>query len=195
MNTDGYGAFKMYAALKLHFTTKSYDYHYYNGKTNLKPGSYAKRNDRFFFTKLAKRLPSKDLTDYFVSNFVAGKIWIGDFSDAIYHDCMKRQQAISYNFTQELDSVIAGADPKSVFLSKENEYSTLFSHYLRGNVSIETMTLLNKFIGLGKKYDAEMKDDIIWQQHRLRIMKYESFLHYNGHKISKILREKLQLSG
>ena len=39
----GFAAFALYNALKLHFTSKSYDYFKYNGKTNVTKTTFTER--------------------------------------------------------------------------------------------------------------------------------------------------------
>ena len=66
----GFEVYKEYLAIKNHFTTKSYDYGKYGGKVNVKLESFTKRNDRHFFHKLSKRYPEREITHYFVCNFL-----------------------------------------------------------------------------------------------------------------------------
>ena len=51
----GFEVFKLYLAIKLHFTTDTYNYEEYGGKVNCKLETFTKRNDRYFFHKLSKR--------------------------------------------------------------------------------------------------------------------------------------------
>ena len=44
-----YDAYKLYLAIKLHFTTANYDYFKHNAKVNSSLNAFLKRNDRFFF--------------------------------------------------------------------------------------------------------------------------------------------------
>jgi hypothetical protein len=194
MNTDGLGAYKIYAALKLHFTTDKYDFIKYNGKTNIKPGSYAKRNDRYHFARIAKNYSIAELIPFYVANYVAGKLWIGDFTNEIAVEQKARVQAIEYRFSQELGKLVENSEPKIVFQNKSDEYSKVLTQYFRGNVSIETMCILNKYLNFANKYDIDLEDDVMWQGHRLRIIKYHPFLKYNKVKVIEILKDKLQIN-
>ena len=44
----GFDVFRVYMAVKLHFTT-NYNYFDYDGKVNIKLDTFTKRNDRYFF--------------------------------------------------------------------------------------------------------------------------------------------------
>ena len=68
MSTDPFASYAMYNALKLHFETDGYDAIKYNFKTSVKPTSFFKRKDKYFFAKLAKK-HDRDLKDYYISNF------------------------------------------------------------------------------------------------------------------------------
>ena len=72
-------SYKMYVALKLHFTTDSYDYFKFNGKTRVSETNFEKRKDRYFFKKLTNRKKDDEILPYFVANFVADSSgWIGN---------------------------------------------------------------------------------------------------------------------
>ena len=49
----GFDVFKVYLAVKLHFTS-NYNYFDYDGKVNCKLETFTKRNDSYFFHKLSK---------------------------------------------------------------------------------------------------------------------------------------------
>ena len=51
----GFEVYKMYLALKQHFTKDNYDYQKYNGKVSASEKSFEERRDRFFFKKLATK--------------------------------------------------------------------------------------------------------------------------------------------
>jgi len=46
---SGFSAFALYNAIKLHFTTDSYDYFKYHGKTNVTRDNFAIRKDKYTF--------------------------------------------------------------------------------------------------------------------------------------------------
>ena len=78
---NGFEVYKIYLAVKLHFTSKnrSYDFHKHNGRTTARLGTFTKRRDRYFFHKLSKLYNDRDIADYFVSNFVTNtNLWVGD---------------------------------------------------------------------------------------------------------------------
>ena len=66
---NSYEAYKLYLAIKLHFTTENYDFFKHNAKVNSSFNTFLKRNDRFFFHKLVTKYKPDELLDYFVCNF------------------------------------------------------------------------------------------------------------------------------
>jgi len=67
---EAFEAYKIYHALKLHFTS-DYDYTKYHGKAKVTVDSYLKRKDRPFFAKVARKYMTPDNTKNFfgVINF------------------------------------------------------------------------------------------------------------------------------
>ena len=76
---DGFDVYKIYLAIKLHFTSESYDYFKHNGKTTARLNTFTKRRDRYFFHKLSRSYSSGDCVNYFVAGFIdSNSVWIGD---------------------------------------------------------------------------------------------------------------------
>ena len=103
---EGFNAYKLYLAVKNHFTT-SYDFFKYNGKVNAKENSFLKRRDKFFFAKLQRKYNNDQLRDLFVSNFADGEdFWIGNVltqkAESVYTEWKARQMKMSYIFEQDL---------------------------------------------------------------------------------------------
>ena len=62
--------YKTYLAMKQHFTKDKYDYHKYCGRSRASLNSFYKRKDRYFFEKMSRARPDKEIEDYFLANFV-----------------------------------------------------------------------------------------------------------------------------
>ena len=77
-----FDCYKIYLALKNHFTKDSYDYHKYNGRTRATVETFYKRKDRFWFEKMCRKKTEKEVEDFFVANFVSCRdqqtLWSGD---------------------------------------------------------------------------------------------------------------------
>ena len=75
---NAYETYQQYLGLKLYFEG-NFDYFKYNGKTNASVKSFDKRKDKFKFIKLSTKLSDDQIIEYFVSNLIIGKKYIGDF--------------------------------------------------------------------------------------------------------------------
>ena len=64
MRYDGFSVFKTYLAIKLHFSSDTYDYFKYEGKVNCKLETFTKRNDRYFFHKLSTKYKPTEIINY-----------------------------------------------------------------------------------------------------------------------------------
>jgi len=78
-DNTGFATYAMFHALKLHFTSDSYDYVKYNGKTNVSKQTFSTRKDKYTFYRLSRKYDVQELKDFLVSNFLAGDVewWQG----------------------------------------------------------------------------------------------------------------------
>jgi hypothetical protein len=79
----GFDAYKIYTAIKLHFDSDSYDYFKYNGSIRATENSFHKRNDVYFFEKLARdydlnTIIGKNLAQVRMAGGGTNKYWIKD---------------------------------------------------------------------------------------------------------------------
>ena len=76
----GYEAFGIFQALKLHFTSDSYDFFKYHGKSKISVEAFELRKDKYHFYKLSRRLPNREeLILFIVANLLHNdNLWVGD---------------------------------------------------------------------------------------------------------------------
>ena len=107
----GFEVYKMYLALKQHFTRDNYDYQKYNGKVSASEKAFEERRDRFFFKKLATKYSEKDILGYFVANFVSDpKGYIGSFSRDVYTKWKIHQESFTYKFKEDVNVLLEETD-------------------------------------------------------------------------------------
>ena len=189
--------YKTYLALKNHFTKDNYDYHKYCGKVKASLQSFYKRKDRFWFEKLSRQKSEKEVIDFFVSNFVSSgdpqRLWIGDIireGEKTYVLWNGKIQSLAYLFKSEVESVISIKDFNETFQVNGSSHPLLLKEHLQGNLSLETMVILNRILGYRKDYDKKLKDPV-WQLVSKNMNKYESFLNIDVFKFKKILRDSI----
>lgn len=171
-------AYTTFLALKNHFTT-DYDYIKYNGKTSASPSSFHLRKDKYQFYKLSKH---KDPVKYLISNFVDGDLkWIGDLfndnSDKVYNNWLKRQQSLTYIFEQDLNKLCTKFNDNVIVKNGQHPY--LLKQYLRREISIETVIVLNDIFGFFGHWNKKIEDTVLWPSIYKKLMKYKPFFHYD----------------
>lgn len=65
---NGFETYKMYVALKNHFTSATYDYFRYSGKTRASLKTYDTRKDKYFFEKLGRK---RNVEQFILANIIA----------------------------------------------------------------------------------------------------------------------------
>ena len=189
-----FDCYKIYLALKNHFTRDSYDYHKYSGKTRATVEAFYKRKDRFWFEKMCRRKTEKEVEDFFVANFVSCSdpqtLWIGDLmksGDNNYTEWKKRVQSLSYVFKEEVESHMSGNNFDTMFFIKGGRHPKLLKEHLQGHLSLETMLILDRILGYKNNFDKKL-DDPVWKVTSTRMKKYSPFLNIDVFTYKKILK-------
>ena len=172
----GYEVYCLYLAIKNHFKLDNYDYFKYNGKVkNVSKETYLNRRDRFQFEKLARKCDS--VQTHMMVNFLQDKTWIGDMLDDEAFDATKRYvkkvQSMSYIFKNEIEKY---DNLKAMFKTQDNGYPMILNEYMRGDISFETIIILDTFIDFITKFDAKLKDDYLWSKFSFKARKFAPFL-------------------
>lgn len=199
----GYEAFSFYQAIKLHFTTDSYDFFKYGGKSKISVDAFENRKDKYYFYKLSRRLQTKDeLVDFLVANFVEDeKCWVGnlldDQSESLYRRRQKVMQSLSYTFQNDCESIFRGiSNPNEILQSGDGDYPKLLTSALQKNIEIETLCILNDILNFIPMWNKKIADTIRWPDYRRKLLKYSPFIKYDKTKIKillkRIINEKME---
>ena len=180
---SGYEAFALYQALKLHFTTDSYDYFKYNGKINISIEAFENRKDKYHFYKLSRRYTNKDdLINFIVANLVEDdKLWVGSLlqeeSDINFRKRQKVIQSLSYTFENDCKLIFQDCklNPNEV-LKTDGDYPVLLTKTLQKDTQIETLCILNNILGFFPMWTKKINDTIRWPEYRRKCIKYATFL-------------------
>ncbi|NDB86451.1 MAG: hypothetical protein EB127_27705, partial [Alphaproteobacteria bacterium] len=79
--------------------------------------------------------------------------------------------------------------------SAKNQHPYIIKKYLRNDVSIETMVILNKLIDFVPTLDRELSEDLVWPDISRIIKKYSPFLSINKEKYDRLLRRAIGTDG
>ena len=199
--TEGFDAYKVYLALKQHFTS-NYDYFKYNCKVRAGEESFLKRNDRFFFRKLSKKYNKEELVEFYVSNFIISNNWVGNLvsqeSEDNYVQFKKRRESLSYHFDSELHWLVDYCRNRDLELNKlllveDGNHPLLLKLLLQKKVSIETIIIMDDVLKFIRYWNAKL-DDIVWEEKKQLISNYRQFLNYDKFSYRKKLKETVNES-
>jgi hypothetical protein len=196
-DNTGYAAFAMYNSLKLHFTSTSYDYFKYHGKTNVSSVTFLKRKDKYTFYRLSRKYSLEELRDFYVANFLDGDKWVGEMANAdgeeAYRKWQKTQQSLTYTFENDIIYLMAnGGSPDEMLEVKPNSYPILMNLVQLKQVSLETLVILNDILNFIPMWDKKIDDDIVWPNFKMKCIKYAPFINYDKKKFKNILKEKIK---
>jgi hypothetical protein len=198
MSITGYEAFGMYQAIKLHFTTDSYDFMKYGGKSKISVDAFDNRKDKYHFHKLSRRLTSQDeLIMFLVANFIHNDtIWVGDLlteeSETIYRQRQRVIQSMSYIFENDCRKIFEGvSNPNEVLQSDDGDYPRLLKMTLQKDTEIETLCILNNILGFLPLWNRKITDTVRWPQYSRKVTKYAAFLPKDVVKYKLILKKVL----
>ena len=196
---NSYEAYTLYLAIKLHFTSDSYDFYKHNAKVNSSFNTFLKRNDRFFFHKLATKYNKEEMLDYFVCNFFNNsKTWIGNLiradGETIYTKWKKYNQSFSYNFRNDcllVRNIIDGdrISFDDMFRVSNGQHPRLLRLLLSEQIAVQTFIILDKILSFCKNWDKEIAETIIWPEKSFKINKLKPFVNFNLTKCKFIMKE------
>tara|TARA_Y100000004_G_scaffold190853_1_gene248638 strand:+ start:2622 stop:3236 length:615 start_codon:yes stop_codon:yes gene_type:complete len=196
---NSYEAYKLYLAIKLHFTTDNYDFFKHNAKVNSSFNTFLKRNDRFFFHKLVTKYKPDELLDYFVCNFaVNSKTWIGDLvradGETNYNKWRKFNESFTYNFRMDLVRISNVLSEHSirfddVFSVPSGQHPRLLRLFLSKQITIQTLIIMDHILSFVNNWDKEIKETIIWPEISSKIAKLRQFIKFNRTKCKFIMKE------
>lgn len=196
--TTGFSAFALFNALKLHFTSDSYDYIKYNGKTNVTKTNFANRKDKYSFYKLSRKYSIDELRSFYIANFLVMDVgWVGDMTgiegEENYKKWQTRNQRLTYQFEQDIIGLLTAVPtPNDLLVVKDGQYPVLLQEVMQGTITIETLVILNDIMNFFPMWHNKISDTIIWPSWERRCLKYTPFVVYDKAKFKAILKEGLE---
>ena len=187
--------YQSYLSMKSHFTNPKYDFFKYGGKSRATMSSFNKRKDKYWFEKTSRKYSDKEVLDFLLSNFVITdnpqNLWIGEIinsGERNYAEWMRRQQSLTYLFKEQLGELLFNNNLNEVFDCSSSKHPIVLKKYLGGEISLETLTILEKVFSFVKNFDKKLKDPV-WESVSLKIKKYAPFINISVFQYKKILRE------
>ena len=197
MKVTPFETYQTYLSMKSHFTNRKYDFFKYGGKSRATMTSFNKRKDKYWFEKTSRKYSDQQILDFLLSNFVSANnpenLWIGEIinsGERTYAEWMKRQQSLTYLFKEQLNELLFNRNLNEVFDCSNNKHPIVLKKYLGGEVSLETLMILEKVFSFTKNFDKKLTDPV-WETVSLKLKKYTPFLNINVFPYKKILREMI----
>ena len=190
---DPFESYKLYNALKLHFETDGYDAIKYHFKTSIKPTSFFKRKDKFFFAKLAKTYES-ELKEFYIANFKNDVKYVGDMlnegGERYYRDHKKIMESLTYQFQTDINKLNdMDVSFDSLLEAEENNHPLIVRLWMQDEILLETVVILDALTGFVERENKKITDTIIWPDIYRKIMKYKPFVKFNKDKCVNLLKK------
>lgn len=204
MIIHGFDVYRMYLAMKLHFSQPKFDYFIAEGKTNAKEKTYQERNDFYFFETLARKHSKEEIQNYLLASFVSSsspeKIWIGDIKrngHSNYLVWKKQMDGLSYAFSEDCDTMVDCVEVGDCTLAglfgfehtENHRPPCAFKLFVKGKISLETLLICDQVLGYIKDWDRLMNDPL-WGSISFKIKKYKPFLSIPVQKYREVLKLK-----
>ena len=190
----GFEVYKMYLALKLHFTSDTYDYFQYGGNAKASQVSFDQRKDKFFFVKLSRKFKDFELREFFVANLTAeDKVYPATLvreGAKNYADYTKRKESLSYHFKEDVATLHDTHNRFDDLFKVEGVHPPLLKSFLGGRICLETLTIFNKIFQYVPQFDKQIKEEIVWKPLRNKVVKYDPFLFVDLGKYKSIIKHQ-----
>ena len=185
--------YRTYLSMKSHFTNPKFDFFKYGGKSRATMTSFNKRKDKYWFEKTSRKYTDQEVIDFLLSNFINASnpqnLWIGEIinsGERTYSEWMKRQQSLTYLFTEQSSELLLEKNLDEVFNCSKG-HPIVLKKYLGGDISLETLAILEKVFSFQKRFDKKLTDPV-WETVSLKLKKYLPFININVFHFKNILR-------
>lgn len=181
-------AFRLWVAYYSHFTTDNYDFIEYRGRVTATNESLEKRAEYLLYVASATKFnTSRELLEILLSGIDAKRVASPLFiSEAIEQKIHKPEVLASWNkkvssipilFGGDVSRIIeSGLTKNELLLSKRGNHPKLISLWEHGEISTETLKILDNEFNIFKLWDVQMPDNFIWEKHKFFITKYCRFI-------------------
>jgi hypothetical protein len=175
-------AYKLYLALRLHFTSDNYDIRKTKGRIKASQKALEKNVKlQFELNKVKKKYSQDDFINYFVANFITGDKWGGIYNtqaEDVYLSWKRINESLSYQYKQDLD-ILAQENINSLvedLWDCHDGHPIILKRYLGKTVTLETLVILNKLFKFIEQVDEQLIFDPIWHTVSKLISKYSPFI-------------------
>ena len=193
---NGYTTYCMYQAIKLHFSTESYNFFHYDGKTRVSVDSFEKRRDKYLFHRLARKYRDEEMVSFLVANFVHSdsnwtKNLLEEEAENTFREWKRVTDSMSKVYVEDLQKIATKDNFNDLFKIEDGQFPKLLVAFMQKEVTLETMVILNNVFGFVRIWDKKISDDIIYPKISRKIRKYGSFLSMDVDKYKSLTKKTL----
>lgn len=190
----GFKVYRTYLALKSHFTTESYDFIKYKGKTRASLKTYENRRDKYLFEKLSTQYDKKSIIDFFIANFTHGNRTFGLYdikeeSFKVYLNWKGRIESLGYLFSNDVKYILknCGSIENSFIIHPMNDYPPVIKYCFSKSISLETVLILDEIYEfMDKLYITE---DVFYPNFKMLVSKYKRLVKINKERYIAIINK------
>jgi hypothetical protein len=192
--SSGFEAYKMYLALKKHFTSE-YNFHTYNGKVRTSVNAFEKRKDKYIFQKIEKKF-SRNLKEFFLSNFLEdSNAWIGNMNEQTYRQWKIENEGMTYQFQNDLNFIQDCMNDDDLTVDdiirvKYGQHPLLLKWYLGKRISLNTLVIL-QVLGLYLEHWHLKLNDPVAEEVIRKIEKSVGFFSIDKKKYRELVKKRL----
>ena len=197
----GYECYETYIAIKIHFSSETYDAVKFKGKVRASIKSFNKRNDTYVFEKIATRYKKDELVLFFIANFIHDNTYIRNLlnedANEKYKELQKTLQSMTYIFNNDVDYILSYIKTHDlafddIFFGESNDYPILLKMSMHKEIHIETFIIMNKVLNFLPKFDKRIQEKYVWPAYKNKVIKYGKFIDADMDKYLLMLKEKIK---
>lgn len=204
-----FSTYCIFMAIKLHFTTKDFDYGVYGPMNNYKIETFcAKAGVAQQFAKLSRRFDNMQtsvIENYIIANFVKSpKVWVGNLltrqAQENYNEYRRLYDNFSYNFLEHFENYMIpvikehGVDFMTYIKGDGQSHPLFLTDIIRKIYPVWFQVGLNKVMGFIKLYDQILGDDMYWNSESFLLKKTNSVVPDEDFSNTKLRLKDLILS-
>lgn len=194
-------SFELFSALKLHFNSKDYDFHKYNGKVKHK---LKQTNKHYWFYNKLGEMSEEDCLGFILANILVNKnLFIKDLFTREAKDeyeFWKYRVEHKYNILLKELKLIQTKNEKKfnslkniLFLDHDQgldntEKDEITSFFYKKDLTLESLVLLNSQCNFISFNDEEDTNNIVFDLLKFNLEKYSPFISCDSEKILRILK-------
>lgn len=209
---DAFRVYCIYMAIKLHFTSPSFNYAEYGPMTNYKFETfYAKEGQRKQFGRLARRFHHDEecvIENYIISNFVVNqKTWVTHLltkqGEHHYQQWRQLYENFTYNFARNCEEnlfplIREHGIPFMEYLKPKSPdvHTKLMEDIITKKIPVWFLIAIHKVTGFLDAYDNMYRDNVFWQAESSFLRKVDQVVvDEDRENTRKKLRELILLHG